>query len=160
MDAGAGLGHHFWHDHRHFCRAGRLLGRRPRHQPSPPAPPGFLSVGRHAIQGSSIPILDAESPRKLWPTVDVYLSSDPLRPVARVEIATEKRGRFFSAAFTAAQPFDSILLQTTIKGADNGRLPVWMSDFKPASFGKEGQQYVRLRSLKLERWATRDHAAK
>jgi hypothetical protein len=102
------------------------------------------------IEGSSIPITDPQGPGNLWSEMQVFLSSDPVHPVASLKIASETH-RKFTISFVALKPFDSILLKTSIKGSENGVMPVWLTNFKPDSFGKQGQQYVRLRSVKLMR---------
>lgn len=113
----------------------------------PKSKPGTYEV---TIEGSSIPITSAKNPDYLWSRVDVYLSSNPTQSVAQVVLSSERRANF-TTHFTTLQPFDSILLQATIKGASKGKMPVWLTNFTPESFGREGQQYVRLRSFGLKR---------
>lgn len=137
-----------WHDawlYRHMYVEGFNYARPAEHLVTLPRrlPPGRY---RLALKGEGTLITSMDSPQYLWPKVHVELPGQGC--VAKIELADDQPA-WHETSFEAEAAFDLLHLKTDIKGAQHGRFPCWMINFRPASFGPEGQQYAILRAIRL-----------
>lgn len=109
---------------------------------TPGMPPGTY---RLTVSGEAEPITRADSSRLAWPTIAVYLPGHGETQTATISINRRQTHRF-SAEFSAAEPFDALLLDARVRRAA-APFPRWLVNFKPAAYGR---QLLTVRSVGLQ----------